>query len=116
MNTSISLFGMEILKLNARFFKIVGICSLAEGSEFLLNFGQLFCAFSIAIPLVTVVWGSALSMIELIQMEEFGKHVFILIELLAPIPILLSFTTLVNRRRCVREFCARTQQIFNRRN
>lgn len=107
---------MDILKLNARIFKIVGICSLAEGSGFLLNFGQLICAFLIGIPLVAVVWGSGLSMFELIQMGDFGKHVFILIEVLAPIPILLSFTSLVNSRRSVRKFCDRTQRIFDRRN
>lgn len=65
------------------------------------------------LPLVLTVLGSSLSMLEFIKMGDLRRNAFVVIEVLVPIPIVLSFISLVHQKRSVREFCDRTQQIID---
>lgn len=104
---------MESLKLSQKIFKVIGWCSLAKETKLTLKVWQIICVFFIVIPFIMVAWGSGLALLEELQMGFFGKNAFILIEVLAPSTILLSFISLVFRRKNIRDFCDKTQQIFN---
>lgn len=104
---------MEILKLNRKVFKIIGVCSVAEESKFVSKCAQLSCAFSIGIPFLTIVLGSGLTLFEHIQNGNFGANAFTLIEVTAPFAIFLSFISLVFQRKSIREFFDQTQRIFD---
>lgn len=104
---------MESLKSSQKIFKVIGWCSLAKETKFTLKLCQKMCVIFIVIPFIMVAWGSGLALFEELQLGFLGKNAFILIEVLAPSTILLSFISLVFRRKNIREFCERTQQLFN---
>lgn len=104
---------MKVLKFYQRIFSIIGLCPLADGSEFILKFSQMSCTLLITVISLLTVWGSGFSLLEFVQIGDFQKNAFVLIEVMAPIPTLLSFISLVYRRKSVREFCIRMQQIYD---
>lgn len=104
---------MEILKLNRRIFITVSLYPLPRERKRHLECIQNSCSILIGIILILIVWGSGLSLVELIQKNEFERNAFALIEVMAPIPIFLSFVSLIYRRKNIREFCSKTQQIVD---
>lgn len=112
INTKI-LYDMEILKLNRRIFISVGLYPLPREAMHYLKYIQNSCSILIGTILILIVWGSGFSLIELIQKGDFEKNAFALIEVMAPIPIFLSFVSLIYRRKNIREFCSKTQQMVD---
>lgn len=105
---------MEILKWNRQVFKIFGMCSLDEGSEFWLKIGQIISVSFILLNFYSLEWFSALYIVDHYQMGDIDRNLFVLIQTIGTVPSIASFISLVYRKTSVREYFDRIQTIFDK--
>lgn len=104
---------MELLKLNRKIHKIVGLCSLSDESGFHLRIGQLAIVF-LEIAGFTVTFGTSLLYFwEHYPKDGFESCILSVAQMIAAAQVGISFISLVVQAEKVRDAYDQIQELFD---
>lgn len=104
---------MEILHVNQRILKMLGMCSLADGRDFRSKLHQIAITILIMILLTLIEWSSALFCLEHYRIGDINSNLFAVIQFIGTLPAIASCISLVYRKSSVRDYFARIQSVFD---